>query len=243
MITFHLQSIMDQDDDTDGGIGLFEAMYSARAMRWLKPDPIPPQLIGQIIEAATQAPSAGNAQNWVFVVVCDAEQRRRIGAIYQRVSRWVLERYRHQSRPAHVSEAQYDRMMKGGVHLYDHLAEAPVLLFPCLRLNPVELPPQIPPDVQLAMREAAPWTAGASIYPAVQNIILACRGLGLGTVLTTNHTIAEDEIKAVLNLPPNVRTFGLMPIGYPAGRFGVVKRRPIAEVAMLDHYGALFTGG
>ena len=92
------------------------------------------------------------------------------------------------------------------------------------------------------MREAAPWTAGASIYPAVQNIILACRALGLGTVLTTNHTIAEDEIKAVLDLPQNVRTFALMPIGYPAGRFGPVKRRPIGEVAVLDHYATPFTG-
>jgi len=233
--------IMIDHDDADGEVGLFEAMYSARAMRWLKPDPIPLEIIARIIEAATQASSAGNAQNWLFVVVCDSEQRRRIGEIYRRVSRWVWERYQHQSRPAHVSEKQYDRMMRAGLHLYEHMAEAPVLLFPCLRLNPVALPPTIPPDIRAAMREASPWTAGASIYPAVQNIILACRGLGLGTVLTTNHTVAEDEIKAVLDLPSDVRTFGLMPIGYPAGKFGPVRRRPIGEVAVLNRYGAPFT--
>jgi nitroreductase len=114
------------------------------------------------------------------------------------------------------------------------------LLIPCLRLNPPELPAEIAADVQQAMKTAAPWTAGASIYPAIQNIILACRAMGLGTVLTTNHTIAEDEIKAVLNLPPNVRTFGLMPIGYPERNFGPVKRRPVTEVATLDRYGTPF---
>jgi len=230
-----------EDDYPEGRIGLFEAMYSARAMRWLKPDPVPPQLIARILDAAIQAPNAGNAQNWLFVVVCDAELRRRIGAIYGRVSRWVWERYQHQQRPTYISEGQYERMMTGGLHLYEHMAEAPVLLVPCLRLNPVQLPDEITVDIQQAMKAASPWTAGASIYPAVQNIILACRGLGLGTVLTTNHTIAEDEIKAVLNLPPNVRTFALMPIGFPERSFGGVKRRPIGEVAMLDQYGSPFT--
>jgi nitroreductase len=121
------------------------------------------------------------------------------------------------------------------------MAEAPVLLIPCLRLSAVELPAETPAEIRLAMTEAAPSTAGASIYPAVQNIILACRALGLGTVLTTNHTIAEDEIKAVLNLPSQVRTFALMPIGYPAGKFGPVKRRPVSEVAMVDRYGCPFS--
>ncbi len=221
-------------------IGLFEAMYSARAMRWLKPDPIPPQLIARILEAATQAPNAGNAQNWLFMVVRDEPQRRRIGAIYRSVSQWVGKRYEHQRRPDHISQAQHDRMMKSGLHLYEHMADAPVLLIPCLRLDPLDLPAEIPSDVAAAMRAARPWTAGASIYPAIQNIVLACRTLGLGTVVTTNHTIAEDEIKAVLNLPANVRTFALMPIGYPARKFGPVKRRPVSEVAMLDRYGSAF---
>ena len=75
----------------------------------------------------------------------------------------------------------------------------------------------------------------------MQNIILACRALGLGTLPTTNHTIAEDEIKAVLDLPPEVRTFALMPIGYPERNFGPLTRRPISEVAILDFYGTPFT--
>jgi len=233
---------MDNDHRIESEIGLFEAMYSARAMRWLKPDPVPPELIQRILEAAIQAPNAGNRQSWLFMVVRDAEQRRRIGAIYRRVSQWVLKRYQHQSRPAYQSQAEYDRMMSGGVHLYDHMGDAPVLLVPCLRITHAELPAEIPAEVRSAMLEAAPWTAGASIYPAVQNIILACRALGLGTVLTTNHTIAEDEIKQVLGLPAEVRTFALMPIGYPERSFGPVKRRPLAEVAMLDRFGSPFSG-
>jgi nitroreductase len=233
---------MDKDPGAESGISLFEAMSSARAMRWLKPDPVPPEFIRRILEAAIQAPNAGNRQSWLFVVVRDAEQRRRIGAIYYRVSQWVLQRYQHQARPAYQSQAEYDRMMSGGVHLYDHMGDAPVLLIPCLRINPVELPGEIPEEVRSAMMAAAPWTAGASIYPAVQNIILACRALGLGTVLTTNHTIAESEVKEVLGLPPEVRTFALMPIGYPERNFGPVRRRPLEEVAMIDRYGSPFSG-
>src|SRR5215469_9973709 len=117
----------DRNESQGDEIRLFEAMYSARAMRWFRPDPVSRQLVARIIEAATRAPNAGNKQNWLFVVVYDVEQRRRIGAIYKKVSRWVRERYEHESKPAHVSQAQHDRMMKGGVHLHEHMAEAPVL--------------------------------------------------------------------------------------------------------------------
>ena len=233
---------MPNPDDASSAphIPLFEAIYTARAMRWLKPDPVPQQLIEQILNAAIQAPNAGNRQNWLFIVVRDQEQRRRIGAIYRKVSQWVLTRYKNQGKPEWQSQAEYDHMMAGGVHLYDHMADAPVLLIPCLRIAPSTLPEEIPLDVRVAMTTAYPWTAGASIYPAVQNIILACRALGLGTLITTNHSIAEDEIKSVLGLPPEVRTFALMPIGYPEKAFGPVKRKPLNEVAMLDRYGAPF---
>jgi nitroreductase len=232
---------MDNDQNIGNEISLFEAMYSARAMRWLKTDPVPPQLIQRILEAAIRAPNAGNRQSWLFMVVQDAEQRRRIGAIYYRVSQWVLQRYQHQGKPTNQSQAEYDRMMSGGIHLYEHMGDAPVLLIPCLRISPVKLPVEIPAEVGSAMTEAFPWTAGASIYPAVQNIILACRALGLGTVLTTNHTIAENEVKEVLGLPAEVRTFALMPIGYPERNFGSVRRRPLTEVAMIDRYGSPFS--
>jgi nitroreductase len=83
---------------------------------------------------------------------------------------------------------------------------------------------------------------GASIYPAVQNILLACRGLGLGTVLTTNHIRCEAEVKALLGIPEDVDTYALMPIGWPLGKYGPLTRKPLPEVAFADRWGAGWPG-
>jgi len=182
-------------------IGLFDAIHSARAIRHFRPDPVPHELITRILDAAIRAPSAGNGQSWLFVVVTDAAQRRKIGDIYRRASLWVAEKYASRSSPAHLTQTQYAKMMTSGAHLWEHMGDAPVLLLPCLKTTQPELPSTIPPEVRAAMESTAPWVAGASIYPAVQNIILACRALGLGTVLTTNHIILESEVKAVLAFP------------------------------------------
>ncbi len=217
---------------------LFEAIHSARAIRHFRPDPVPREIITRILDAAIQAPSAGNGQNWLFVVITDAGQRRKIGDIYRAASAWVEQKYLSRPRPAHTTQAQYGKMLASGADLWEHMGEAPVLLLPCLRVSAPQLPSTIPPGIQAAMNSTAPWVAGASIYPAVQNIILACRALGLGTVLTTNHVILEAEVKRVLGLPDEVRTFALMPIGYTDDKFGGVKRRPLNEVAVLDRFGA-----
>jgi nitroreductase len=86
------------------------------------------------------------------------------------------------------------------------------------------------------MRQAVA-NAAASVYPAVQNVILACRALGLGTVLTTNHLLREGEIKAAVGIPDDVDTFALMPIGFPRDKFGPVRRKPVNEVAVHDRWG------
>jgi len=221
-------------------IGLFEAIHSARAIRHFRPDPVPRELITRILDAAIQAPSAGNTQSWLFVVVTDPDQRRQLGDIYRRASVWVREKYAANSRAAHMDDAQYRKFWAGGVFLHEHMADAPVLLLPCLRINEPVLPPTIPAEIRAQMLNTAAWMAGASIYPAVQNIILACRALGLGTTITTNHVILESEVKRVLALPDDVRTFALMPIGYTDDKFGGVRRRPLSEVAVLDRFGNLW---
>jgi nitroreductase len=219
-------------------ISLFEAIHSARSIRKLSPDPVPEALITRVLEAATQAPSGGNAQNWAFVVVRDAELRAKIGAIYRKGSDIAAQVYAARGRPAHQSEAQYQRMMRGGGWLWDHLAEAPVILVVCAiqRAQPPResLPPEIDYGAELAYADRI---RGASIYPAVQNILLACRALGLGTVLTTNHIRAEDELKALLGVPDDVSTFALMPIGWPLQNFGPLTRKPVREVAFADRWG------
>lgn len=220
-------------------VGLFEAMYSARALRRFKPDPVPEEVLARILDAAIRAPSAGNAQNWAFVVVRDPEQRRRLGAIYRKAADIVSAIYAARGRPSHMNEDEYRRFMSSGSYLWDHLADAPVLLVACLRREVLPPVASLPPAVQARFedeREYAMRRAGASIYPAVQNIILACRALGLGTLITTNHMLYEDEVKALLELPDDMQTYALMPIGYPQGRFGPVKRRPLSEVVHLDRW-------
>jgi nitroreductase len=221
-------------------IGLFDAMYSARALRRLKPDPVPDEIITKILDAAIRAPSAGNSQHWVFIVVRDPEQRQKLALIYRKASDIASAIYRARGRPAHMTEEQYQRMMSSGAYLWEHMAEAPVLLVACLRDRPAPPREMLPLEVQAVYDQELVYTdriRGASIYPAVQNIILACRAIGLGTLITTNHIRCEGEVKALLGIPDGVLTYALMPIGYPEDKFGPVKRRPVSEVAFADRWG------
>jgi nitroreductase len=173
---------------------VFEVIYGARAQRHLWPDPIPEELITRVIDAATRAPSAGNAQNWHFIVIRDAKQRRRIGSLYRKPSDIAEAVYTARSRPAHLTEGQWQRMLTAGAHLWEHLGDAPVLLVPCLHQRDLPARDALDPvwrDHYDAERIYIDRIRGASIYPAVQNIILACRALGLGTVVTTNHLRVE----------------------------------------------------
>jgi nitroreductase len=217
---------------------LFETIHSSRALRRFKPDPVPDDVLARILDAAIRAPSAGNGQNWLFMIIKSHEQKQKIGEIYRRAGAMVADFYRRVGRPAHMDQKQYEMLANSGFYLHEHLAEAPILLLACLRLEtPLETLMQLPQGTQSAMMNSFPWMAGASIYPAVQNIILACRALGLGTCLTTNHMLLEDEVKQVTGLPAEYRTFALLPIGYPINKFGPVNRRPLREVVALDRFG------
>jgi nitroreductase len=211
----------------------------------LKLDPVPDELITKVLDAAIRAPSGGNAQNWIFLVVRDPEQRRRLGTVYRKASDEVAEIYAARGRPEHLSEEQYQRLMEGGKYLWEHMGEAPVILVPCLSAR--DMPPREALPDQVAARYEAHLAyqariRGASIYPAVQNILLACRALGLGTVITTNHILYEDEVRAILGLPKGVFTFAMMPLGFPFDRYGPLSRRPVSEVAFADLWGERWPG-
>jgi nitroreductase len=144
-----------------------------------------------------------------------------------------------------MTEEQFQHFLRSGAYLWNHMDDAPVILVPC------QSRPQLPPQASLPreLRERfadeeryVERIRGASIYPAVQNIILACRALGLGTTITTNHIRYENEVKAVLGIPDDVDTFAMMPIGYPRGRFGPLQRRPVAEVAYADRWSRAWSG-
>ncbi|HEY1782213.1 MAG TPA: nitroreductase family protein [Roseiarcus sp.] len=221
-------------------IGLFDAIYSARALRRLKPDPVPDEIITRILDAAIRAPSAGNEQNWAFIVVRDSEQRRRLGMIYRKASDIASEMYKARGRPTHMTDEQYLRMLTSGAYLWDHMGEAPVLLVACLHQRATPERTKLPVALEGMYEGELAYQRrirGASIYPAAQNIILACRAFGLGTLITTNHIRCEDEVKALLGLPPNVSTYALMPIGYPQGKFGPLARKRVSEVAYADRWG------
>ena len=197
-------------------IGLFEAMYSQRAIREFKPDPVPDELVRRLIEAATKAPSGSNRQDWRFLVIRDYETKRKIGEYYNqaRSSRYGA------GAPASNIPA---RRRAASDYMAEHLHEVPVLILACIQHNggPTNM------------------SRGGSIYPAVQNILLAARGLGLGSVITSLHKRYETEIKELLGIPEDVETAALLPIGFPAegSRYGPTRRAPVEEVTFYDRWG------
>lgn len=220
---------------------LHEAMYTSRALRHFKPDPVPDELITQILDAAIRAATGGNTQKWGFVVVTAEEKRKEIGDLYRTASYALAAKlYGDRPAPEHLTDEQNRQFINNSAYLWDHMADAPVILVPCLELAPPTPSELLGDDVRARYDDYvqdATRVVGASIYPAVQNIILTCRSLGLGTVITTNHVVHEPAFKQVLGIPEQVGTFALMPIGYPRKAFGPVTRKPVNKVAFRDAWG------
>ncbi len=195
--------------------GLFETIYAQRAIRRFKPDPVPREVVERIIEAATHAPSGGNRQPWAFVVVTDPAKKERIAEWYH--EGWVS---LYASDPNRPRNAVY----RSAEYLAEHMAETPVLIFPCIAAGGVH-------------RTA--FQSGSSIYPAAQNLMLAATALGIGTVITTFHLRWEAEVKSLLGIPDEYATACMIAMGYPAEgeRFGGARRRPVSEVTHYESWG------
>jgi nitroreductase len=199
---------------------LFEIMETTRAMRRLKPDPVPDELISKILQAGTCAPNGGNIQKWRFLVIKDAKIKEAVQVWYKKAfDEWIGPRYLNSEPPPGVTKEKYLRQYAAVSYLTDHFAEAPVWIVACLTGEKVER-----------------WTA-ADIYPAVQNMLLAARALGLGATLTTRHLAYEKESEAALGLPEGVHSYAILPIGYPMGKFGPVKRGPLNGIVYQDRWG------
>ena len=200
---------------------LFEIMESCRAMRRLKPDPVPDELVARILRAGISAPSGGNTQKWRFLVIKDRKIKEGVQVIYKRAfDEWIGPRYLTSEPPPGVTKEQYLRQHAAVSYLTDHFHEAPVWIVACLEDGP-----------------NPSRSAGASIYPAVQNMLLAARALGLGTTLTTRHLFYEKEAEKALGLPDGVHSYAILPVGYPMGKFGPTKRGPLSEVVYQDRWG------
>jgi len=196
---------------------LFEAMESQRSIRRYSTEPVPNHLISTIIEAATHAPSATNRQPWHFIIIQDPQ-------IKKRISGWYLDAWT--SIYPDVDPSTLPQSSQSGLELGKQMGKVPVLILVCL-------------EVSREHSSTPTFVQGASIYPVVQNILLAARGLGLGTVLTTIHRKYEQEIKQLLNIPQNIETAALIPLGYPAKEehFGGSKRKPIRDVTSYNKWG------
>jgi nitroreductase len=218
------------------GIELYEALRTTRAVRRLRSDPVPDDVLHRVLEAATWAPTGGNAQPWRVVAVRDAARRAALQALYRPL--WDAYAAHHrgllEGAPAELKERQ-ERMLRAADHLAHHLHEAPVILVFCFDPAAMAIT-----DAGLGRPSVV---GGASVYPAVQNALLACRAEGLGCTLTTLLCRKEPEVKELLGIPEGWGTAAHVPIGWPASRgHGPLRRRPVEKTAYLDAWGRPFPG-
>src|SRR5215468_7344839 len=208
------------------GTDIFEIIHSTRAMRRLKPDPVPDELIRNILLAGQAAASGGNTQRWRFLVLKDPEIKKKVQVYYKKAFDEVVgPRYDTSPSPPGQSADSHRRTKAANQYLTDHYHEAPVWIVACLEDG-----------------ENPGRTAGSSIYPAVQNMLLATRALGLGTTLTTRHTGYGKEVDAIFGLPSGVQSYAILPIGWPMGRFGPLGRGPLKDVVYQDQWGKPYQG-
>jgi len=212
-------------------VGLYEAQSTCRAVRRLRPDPIPDEVLQRVLTAATWAPSGGNTQPWRIVAVRDPSRRRALRDLYEPLWQRYAKTYRAATGELEGEAAvRRDRMIAAADHLARHFDRSPVVAVFCFRPDLLAIT-----DAKLGRPSVV---GGASIYPAVQNLLLACRAEGLGCVLTTLLCQAEPEVKALLEIPDPWATAAHVPIGWPEGRgHGPLSRRPVERMVFLDRFG------
>lgn len=218
------------------GLGLYEAMSTLRAVRRLRPDPVPDDVLRRVLEAASWAPTGGNVQPWRVVVVRDAGKMAALGKLY--AARWAAYSEQHMAQLEGAPEAlraKTRKLIDAGDYLAEHFATTPALLVFCF--NPKIM------AITDAKQDRISVVGGASIYPAVENALLACRAEGLGCVLTTLLCEVEPEVRDLLEIPAPWATAAAVPIGYPVlGGHGPISRRPVEKLAFADTWGVPWGG-
>jgi nitroreductase len=223
--------IVQMGDYTMAEIGLYETMRTLRAVRRLRPDPIADDVLRRVIEAATWAPTGGNRQPWRVIIVKERAIKERLGALYAQEYTKFIGGYRANLAKAEpVVRERTERVLAASDYLSLHFGESPVIAVFCF--NPAEL------AITDSKLSRASVVGGGSIYPAVENLLLACRAEGLGCVLTTLLCACEPEVASLLAIPSPWGTAAAIPIGYPMLRgHGPITRRPVEELAFLNSWG------
>lgn len=203
---------------------LEDAMLTQRAVRRVLPDPVDDEIVLRCIELALKAPTGSNGQNWEFLVVKDAETKASLQRLYKQA--WTL--YGGVGRFLQRGDESQRKIMDAVQWQVDHFDEYPVLVVPCLRGGKI---PGLPSP---AIAESSYY---GSIYPSVQNLLLAARAMGLGASLITLPLWNQPSVNRLLGLPLAVQAACVVPMGWPRGRYGPTTRKPVGEVVHLDRYG------
>ncbi len=197
-------------------VPLLEGIRTTRAIRRLKPDPVPAALIRKVCEAGTFAPSGGNRQPWIFVALTDPEKKKWVAERYVPLFYKYLGKALDAEKDPSFSDAQR-KILGSAKHLADHMADVPVMLF-----------------VAGWTRRSAPQIQ--ALFPCVQNILLACRAVGLGASLTTLHVDFGKECDAMLGLTADTPSCAMLPIGWPEIPYKRPARRPVDEFLHWDKF-------
>lgn len=199
-----------------------EVVQTQRSIRRFLLNPVSDDVIRQVLEVAIRAPSGGNRQPWRFIVVRDRDMKRKLGALYKQCGDDLIASTPFYAKA--MSDPNADpaavRMMRSSRYLVEHFDEVPVFIIACMMSDGLKLG----------------FTSGASIYPAVQNLMLAARNVGLGTTPTTIHRYRHDEFRRLLDIPGDVEIAAIIPMGYPAGKFGSGPRKPLEEVVCWEKW-------
>ncbi|MBI2800957.1 MAG: nitroreductase family protein [Gammaproteobacteria bacterium] len=210
---------------------LLDIMRTNGTCRFYKPDPVSDAMLAQVLDAARWGPTGGNRQPVSFIAVRDRRKKEALQALYLPIWNTYFEGYRSGS----VRIGATPSLLGNADYFAHHMAGIPVMLVVCMRLADVH-----PTDHQLGRLSIV---GGASVYPAVQNVLLAAREAGLGTALTTLLCAEEPKVKALLKIPEDISTAAMVTLGWPVKPFPKkLKRRPLGDMAFVDEYGAVLPG-
>ena len=198
---------------------LGEAMFTQRAIRRFKRDPIPDDVMEDIMQATIRAPNGGNTQQWRFILVKGEEKRGKLAELY-REAWWAKRADAGIMGPEDIPPGKSS--MRSAMRMANEIGDAPVMVLVC------------------AMAKGA--QAAGSVIPSAQNMLLAARALGIGGTIATLHAVVEERVHELFDIPESAQVVYCMPLGYPRGEFGSVQRRPLTEVCGVDGWSNNYPG-
>ena len=198
---------------------LGEAMFTQRAIRRFKSDPIPDDVLEDIMEATIRAPNGGNNQPWRFILVKDAEMRGKLAELYHEAW-WAKRADQGIMGPEDIPPGKSS--MRSAMRMANEIGDAPVMVLLCATAKGEQ--------------------AMGSVIPSAQNMLLAARAFGVGGTIATLHPVVEERVHTLFGIPDSAQVVYCMPLGYPRGEFGSVQRKPLTEVCGVDGWGNNYPG-